>query len=88
MANSKPWMKGLVFIGLLISVLGALATGGMLEDKVEKNGGNTGAVLSSGDASVGIHVGFAGLIVLFLLLHLVVNRKSISFTLKKMLVRK
>jgi hypothetical protein len=88
MANSKPWMKGVVFIGLLVSVLGALATGGMLEDKVERNGGNVGATLSSGDSSVGIHVTFAGLILLFLLLHLVVNRKSIIFTLKKMFEKK
>jgi hypothetical protein len=89
MSNSnRAWIKGLVFIGLLISVVATIITGLGLEDAVENNGGNAGAVLSSGEGSVAIHAGFAGLIGFLLLLHLVVNRKSIIFTLKNMVKSK
>jgi hypothetical protein len=82
--NNRAWMKGLVFIGLLISVGVTLVTGMGLEEGVEQAGG-TGAVFTAGEGSVGVHAGFAGLIAVFLLLHLVINRKSIIFTLKNMI---
>jgi hypothetical protein len=85
MSNSKrAWIKGLVFIGLLVSVVATIVTGLALEDAAEANGGNAGALLSSGEGSAGIHGALAGLIGFFLLMHLVVNRKSIMFTLKNM----
>ncbi|HEY3419895.1 MAG TPA: hypothetical protein VGK23_05010 [Methanomassiliicoccales archaeon] len=87
-SSNRAWIKGLVFIGLLISVLATIATGLGLEDAVERNGGNAGALLSSGEGSVGIHAALAGLIGFFLLLHLVVNRRSIIFTLKNMVKSK
>jgi hypothetical protein len=86
MANkSRAWVKGLVFIGLLTCVVATIATGLGLEDSREGIGGNSGALLGSGgEGSVAIHAGFAGLVALFILMHLVVNRKSIIFTLKNM----
>lgn len=89
MSNSnRAWIRGLVFIGLLISVAATVITGSGLENAVERNGGSAGALLSSGEGSSGIHGVLAGLIVFFLLLHLVVNRRSIIFTLKNMVKSK
>jgi hypothetical protein len=87
-SSNRAWIKGLVFIGLLISVLATIVTGLGLEDAIEWNGGNAGALLSSGEGSAGIHGALAGLIGFFLLLHLVVNRRTIIFTLKNMVKSK
>ncbi len=86
--KNRVWMKGLVFIGLLTSVTLALLTGMALEGSMEAEAGNIGAIVGSGGGSAGIHAIFAGLIALFLLLHLVVNRKTIMFTLKSMVKEK
>jgi hypothetical protein len=87
MANKgRAWIKGLVFMGLLVCVSATIVTGLGLEDSREGIGGNAGALLGSGgEGSIAIHAGFAGLVVLFILMHLVVNRKSIMFTLKNMI---
>jgi hypothetical protein len=70
-----------VFIGLLISMGATIITGLGLEDSREGIGGNAGALLGSGDeGSIEIHAGLADLVALFILAHLVVNRKSITFT--------
>lgn len=83
--NGRAWIKGLVFIGLLVCVAATIVTGLGLEDSREGIGGNSGALLGSGgEASIGIHAGFAGLVALFIVMHLVVNRKSIILTLKNM----
>ena len=81
MANmGRAWIKGLVFIGLLISVAATIITGLGLGE----GGGEAGAVGGSGEGSLGVHAGLAGLLAVFVLMHLIVNRNSIIFTLKNM----
>jgi hypothetical protein len=86
--NNQALIKGLIFIGLLVSVVATFLTGAGLEGSLEGDGGNAGALLESGEGSAGLHGIFAGLIVLLLLLHLIVNRKSMVLTLKNMVRNK
>jgi hypothetical protein len=86
MANKgRAWIRGLVFMGLLVCVAATIVTGLGLEDSREGIGGNSGALLGSGgEGSIAIHAGLAGLVGLFILAHLVINRNAIIFTLKNM----
>jgi hypothetical protein len=84
MANMRIKIKSFVFVALFLSVAMTLATGLLLEEGTEGSGGGEGASVLQGEGGVGLHAVMAGSIVLFLLIHIFLNRQVLLFTLKQL----
>ncbi len=84
MANMRIKIKSVVFIALFLSLVGTLATGLLLEDGLEGEGGGEGAAVVQGEGGADLHAVLAGSTVLFLLIHIFLNHQALLFSLKQL----